>query len=196
MPDKCAQANTGRQILADEVPREKLCIVQSKQLPRCLTQTNTVHQMAPIYNFWLVGPGLFGWSFLCWPLASPRFENLAAPLSFITHTQGALENAVANLLNNGVGLFNQATLRRWHGDTPECHAAVTRACERQLLVMPFPCLCGFTLLHPISLFCMNMFNQKQKHKLVFLFLVFGFHPPPHKKKKTNKQQGTPQNNIF
>ncbi|CAK9076135.1 unnamed protein product [Durusdinium trenchii] len=36
-----------------------------------------------------------------------KFENLAAPLSFITHTQGALENAVANLLNNGVGLFNQ-----------------------------------------------------------------------------------------
>ncbi len=36
-----------------------------------------------------------------------RFQDLAAPLSFITRTQGALENAVANLLNNGVGLFNQ-----------------------------------------------------------------------------------------
>jgi len=36
-----------------------------------------------------------------------KFQDLAAPLSFITRTQGALENAVANLLNNGVGLFNK-----------------------------------------------------------------------------------------
>lgn len=36
-----------------------------------------------------------------------KFQQLAAPLSFVTRTQGALENALANLLNNGVGLFNQ-----------------------------------------------------------------------------------------
>lgn len=40
-------------------------------------------------------------------LSMLRFQDLAAPLSFITRTQGALENAVANLLNNGVGLFNK-----------------------------------------------------------------------------------------
>ena len=37
-----------------------------------------------------------------------RFQGLAAPLSFVAKTQGALEASLASLLNNAVGLFNKA----------------------------------------------------------------------------------------
>ena len=58
------------------------------------------HDVSCLYTLHSAQPHLHGrW---------PRFQQLAAPLSFITRTQGALENALANLLNNGVGLFNQA----------------------------------------------------------------------------------------
>ncbi|CAJ1338319.1 unnamed protein product [Effrenium voratum] len=36
-----------------------------------------------------------------------KFQGLAAPLSFVAKTQGALEASLASLLNNAVGLFNK-----------------------------------------------------------------------------------------